>query len=159
MLLYNESFPLKKGLRFSSYVKKLDELAFPPYTLLIEKTDESDIVNIEILVDSIFTGFHSFASGGMLINKCAIQYYKEERSFIISGSISNWNLIMPIFYLGMAVFFILFLAFLSITRGIGVSIETILIILAIVLMFVSPYIAMYSNERKLLNRIGQIGAE
>ena len=25
MLLYKESFPLKKGLRFSSYIKKLEE--------------------------------------------------------------------------------------------------------------------------------------
>ena len=157
MLLYNKTFPLKKGFRFYSYIKRLDELAFPPYTLLIEKTDENNIVNIEIIVDDIFTGFHSFASGGMLINECAIQYHKEERSFMISGSIANRNLSQPLFYLGMAFISILFVTFVSITKGI--YLEPILIILVIVWMFVSPYIAMYSNERKLLNRIGQIGAE
>jgi len=157
MLLYKETFPLKKGLRFSSYIKKLEEEFFPSYTLFIKKTNDIETYNMEIVLTSFNFPWDLRAPiiGGVLFNKCTIQYNKDERDFTISAFISKGNLFTILFFLLMTIFcFSLFLFDLIINYG-----KNMFPLMFSMIVVAFPIVSIYLSERKLLNRIGDLGSE
>src|SRR5262245_22606935 len=147
MLLYKKSFHLKKGLRFSSYMKNLDKQAFRPFTLLVDATDDPKIYRLEILLNDLgFSSSNSFVFGGILLNHCTIQYDKEERKITITANMSNGNILLPLFYLSISFGFFIFIFFFTLSKNL--PLENIFFGLIIMLMILCPYMIMYSNERK-----------
>jgi hypothetical protein len=155
MILYERTFFLKKRLSFPHYMKILDQESFPPYTLLINKTDRPDRCEIGIMVnDGIMSG--RMFMGGVLFNKCKIQYFKSEGSYTLSATVGFVNVVMSSVYLIMSFLMFLLGFFILITSE---SPGQALFPWACILVFLVPLISIYRLQKGLLDKIGFLGSD
>lgn len=84
MQIYKKRFQLREGLSLSQYIQELNDAAFPPYVLVVEKTFEDKKYDLRpiFMIQPLQWGVILFP-GGMLINKCAIQFSNDEREFAL----------------------------------------------------------------------------
>jgi hypothetical protein len=155
MILYERTFFLKKRLSFPRYIKNLDQEIFPPYTLLINKTDRPDRCEIEIMVNDIIMSGRMFM-GGVLFNKCKIRYFKSEGSYTVSATVGFANVVMSSIYLIMSFLMFLLGVFILIT---GKSPGQAFYPWAVSVFFLVPLISTYRLQKGLLDKIGFQGSD
>ncbi len=158
MLIYKKRFSLGKGLSFSSYIQKLDEIHFSHYTLIIEKIPATENYRLEMVF--IFPigqlGVVTFP-GGTLINDCKIKYSNNENEFTLLGSIGTSNLVWTLFLSLPAVLAVSSMLFITFTKGI--SLVLIIVFAIVAILSLTSVTSTYFREKKLLDRIGSLGME
>jgi hypothetical protein len=156
MILYERTFSLGKGLSFSRYIKNLDHESFPPYTLLISKTDDPDRCDIEIVMSDATMSANVMFMRGILFNKCIVQYFKSERVYTISASAGSGNVIMSSVYVIIAfLMFLLGFFILIIGEVPGQAFYP----WAFTVVFIGPLISTYRLQKGLLDKIGFLGSD
>ncbi len=157
MILYERTFFLKKGLSFSRYIKNLDHESFPPYTLLINKTDDPDRCDMEIMMNDVIMSANVMFGRGVLFNKCIIQYFKSERSYTLSASVGFGNVVMSSVFVIMAfLMFLLGLFILIIDETPGQAFYPWVVGTVV---FLAPWISTYRLQKGLLDKIGFLGSD
>lgn len=156
MTLYERAFFLGKGLSFSRYIKKLDQESFPPYTLLINKIDDLDRCDIEIVMSDATMSANVMFMRGVLFNKCIIQCFKSDGSYTVSASVGFVNLVISLICLIMSFLMFLFGLFILITDDVpGQALYP----WAGTILFLVPLISTYRLQKRLLDKIGLLGSD
>jgi hypothetical protein len=159
MMLYERTFPLKKGLSFSRYIKNLDQESFPPYTLLINEIDHLERCEMEIMINDVVLlqgSANAMFMRGVLFKKCIIQYLKDERSYTLSAFVGFGNKFASLVWIIMAaLMFVLGLFIFIGSKSPGQA----LVPWVCMLIFLAPLISTYRMEKSLLDKIGFLGSD
>ena len=157
MLIYKKHFQLSEGLSVSSYIQELNDTAFPPYALAVEKTSAADRYRVRPIFMFQPGQMRVFLfPGGMLFNDCIVQMSGGEREFIITGSIGALNLIFASLFILSAIFCLAFASFMAFTSGMSLTYFAVFVMLAIVSL--APVSSTFFREKKLLDLIGTFGS-
>jgi hypothetical protein len=157
MYLYKKTFPLGKGMTFSDYIKALDEAAFTPFVLLINKIPSTQNYHIEITTAMLVALYGPHPFSGFLFNECVIEYTEGQREFTLNASISLSNILLTIFY-GLMALFIIGLAIWS-AMTVGISTRGFFILMIVSAVILMPVRLAYLREIRMLKAIGSITME
>jgi hypothetical protein len=158
MILYKKKFQLGSGVLFSDYIRSLDKIHFPPYTLLIRKMPASKDLQMEIAFTSPINPWGRLSSfdGQVLLKECTIKYLQGENSFVLQASTGTGNFLKALFFIGKVLFLLFMILSVMIFKDIY---GDIFIFIFIILLFSPPSPLAYFRERSLLDRIGSIASE
>lgn len=111
IVLYKKSFPLRKGLTFSRYMKILDEMDFSPYVFTIEEVPLFGYYLLDLIYFplAVFPPFSDF----ILLNKCTIRYSKDSQEVSLEAGASLQPFFIFAGYFAMLIFtiFMIFIVF------------------------------------------------
>ena len=161
MVLYKKIFPLGKDISFFQYITALRKAYFPNFVLTIDKMPPTE--NYQVLI--FFTASlwrwglaSSFFHDGVFLRKCVIQYFKDEGHVIFQASPTTRNLFIALFYVISAILFSVFVIF-SIATNNSLSLNDIFGFVIVTIVMLAPLTLIYLRDKKLLDKIGSLGAE
>ena len=162
MLLYKKQFSLPDEISVSTFIRKLEDKAFPPYVLKVEKVTKKNKYNLRpIFLYPIPPWGTTMFPGGMLLNNCVIEFSRNEKEFVLSGTSTGWRLFLALSLVVMSLSLLLFGSFAVLTHD--MSLEEVLgnfiVILVGAIFVMYPAMESFNRERKLLNKIGSFATK
>jgi len=160
MVLYEKVFPLGKDISFLDYITLLRKKYFPNYVLTIDKIPSTENYQAQLFFTAPLWrwGLANGFLGGVLLNKCTIQYFKGAEFFTLQASPKTGNLFIASFYVISSVVLLIFAPFMMIDKD-TFSSNNIFTLTIIAALFLAPPILIYLRDKKLLDKVGSLGKE
>ena len=160
MILYKKTFPLDKDVSFLDYITVLRKKYFPKYVVTIDKIPSTEDYQAQLFFTAPLWrwGLANAFLDGVLLNKCKIQYFKDENVLTLEASPKTGNLFYASFYIMASVMMLTFALFMMLDKD-TFSSNNILILALITILLLAPLISIYLRDKNLLDKIGSLGTE
>jgi hypothetical protein len=153
MILYKKSFPLDNNITFYQYITLLRKEYFPNFVITVDKIQSTE--NYKVLIFFVASYWRSVWRNSyderVLLKECIIHYSNGEKLFTLQASPKIWNLLFASVQVLSA---ILFIALIIIK---GMSLNNIVGFTIVIIIWLSPLILTYIQDKNLLDKVGSIG--
>lgn len=161
MVLYKKAFPLGKDISFFQYITALRKSYFPNFVLAVDKILATENYQAQLFFTTSSFWHWGFANAfldGVFLNKCTIQYFKDEEYFTLQASPKTENLFFTSIQVLSAILFIIFAIFMIATNG-GISLNNIFGFAIIIIFMLAPLTSVYFRDKNFWDKVGSLGTE
>ena len=160
MILYKRSFPLGKGVSFSSYIKAVEKKRFPHYYMRLEKILSTTNYHATIIFTASYwrSGWRNGYYERILLKECTIQHSKDEGYFTLQASSKVGNLLFASLQILFTIAFFGFMIFTIVANG-GMSLNNIFGFAIVTIFMLAPLILTYIQDKNLLDKVGSLGIQ
>ena len=149
VILCRDSFPLRKGLSFASFIYELDQKSFSPFVLTNEPTDSFNEYELEFSYSFVPLLDKPLLAETRSLDFFNLQYSEDTNEVLMRASISTGWLLFHILCWG-ALFLLTLIAAIA-SRQLSV--------LAISLMWLVPFWILYNRGRQRCRRVRLIATK